>query len=340
MAERSFRATVPSNIAFIKYWGKRCARTQQPANSSLSMTLSGWQSRCQARRYSEISGDHRFFFGGQEFRGQEPFSQKVFQQLQRITEETGFHGSLELKSENTFPTGCGVASSASGLGALTLAAVAACLDLDSFEALQEAGWSRERLAGLARLGSGSACRSFWGGFVLWEAEDRQDGRNVRPLYPVDWWPLTDTLIIFSEAEKAISSSEAHKAAWSSPLFAPRIAGIPEKMAMLRQALQDRNIAQLGPLLEQEALEMHSVMMTARPPACYLSQEATEFLAAFRRYRQKSGIPLWFTIDAGPNIHLIGEASAHQQLDIYLREEYPHLKSMRDSLGSGPDLSSD
>ena len=339
-----FKAVVPTNIALVKYWGKKDAREQIPANSSLSMTLSDWHTICEVEKREASAREHRFQFisksGEREVSPNEGFGRKIFPHLERILRETGFSGRLSVRSANSFPTGCGVASSASGLGSLTLAALAATLDTDSLSALRAAGWEPARVASLARMGSGSACRSFFGGFVSWSVDEGGETQQLRQLFSDDWWRLSDTLIIFSEDEKKTSSSEAHKAAWSSPLFALRLAGIPDKCEAVQESIRERNILKLGPLLEQEAMEMHSIMLTSQPPECYLNKEALDFLSDFRRFRRKSGVRLWFTIDAGTNIHILGESGEpHSMLDQFIQKDYPQLRTMRDTVGPGPELSS-
>jgi diphosphomevalonate decarboxylase len=318
-----YRATVASNIAFLKYWGKRDARLQWPANDSFSMTLSRLCSTTEARPIQ--ASDHRFVFAGQAFSRAEKRFAKTFQQLDDLTQ--------------TFvPMGAGIASSASGLAALTLASLAAWLKAPDWQSLAAKGFSLSRIANLARQGSGSAGRSLFGGYVAWRAGDHPEQQTIEPLFPAEHWDLHDTIVLFSKGEKSLSSTEAHAHAWSSPLFRTRLAGLPERLAAMENAMTHCNFEQLGPLLEMEALEMHAVTMTATPSHCYLTSDAWNFQASIREARRRGEVHAYFTIDAGPNIHLIHEASEHEQLKRWLEERFNPQELLHDRVGQGPQLS--
>ena len=334
MADKTYYVEAPANIALLKYWGKRNVSKQWPANNSLSMTLSGWKTCCEI---SLIDGgnEHQFYFDDKILKPSEPFAKKAYAQMSLVLSRLNVDKKFKIKSKNTFPTGCGVASSASSMAALTIGILLAALELDHMEDLSQAGWNSEKISDLARLGSGSACRSLLGGFVLWEAGDHEDKQKIRQLFDETWWPLEDTLVIFSDRPKAVSSSQAHKDAWSSPFFAPRLAGCPERQSLMVKGIAQKDFSLLGPLLESEALEMHAVMMTASPATCYLSKESMNFLAAFRRFRQESGAQLWFTIHAGPNIHILGEPKDQENLIPFLESLDSDIRWMKDCVGSGP-----
>lgn len=330
-----YQARVASNIAFIKYWGKRDVALQWPANDSLSMTLDALATETRAQRID--APDHRFIFQGQAMAREAKQFQKAFQHLDRLQGVLGATGTLEIASHNHFPLGAGMASSASGLAALTLAALAAWLESPDLASLEARGYPRSELAQLARLGSGSAGRSLFGGYVLWEAGERAEEQRIVPLQPASQWALRDSVIVFEAGEKGLSSSAAHLQAWSSPLFAPRLAGIKERLKAVEQALAQRDMALLGPLLEAEALEMHAVIMTAQAPHAYLNKPSLDFLAALRLARQAGEIEAYFTIDAGPNIHIIHEEHAHEALLRWLKKNWPEQLLLHDRVGRGPHL---
>lgn len=330
-----YRVGAPSNIAFLKYWGKKDPLLQWPANDSLSMSLNQLASRTSA--FVHDADDHSFQFQGEALPRSHASFSKVYKHLDSLATHYGFSEKLSISSGNSFPTGAGIASSASGLAALTLAAMACWTHSGSFAELEAKGYSREHLAHLARLGSGSAGRSLFGGYVQWQAGSHADKQRILPLYPADHWPLHDTVLLFSHSEKSKSSTAAHADAWTSLLFRPRIAGAPERMQAMLKALHARQISELGPLLETEALDMHAVMLTARPPQYYLTEESVACLAAFRRARQEGRFEAYFTIDAGPNIHVIHEASASSALNGWLAESFPTLQLLHDRVGEGPWL---
>ena len=246
-------------------------------------------------------------------------------------------GSLEIQSENNFPTGAGIASSASGLAALTLAAIAAWQDSADWKVLAARGLTMDRIANMARMGSGSAGRSIFGGYVLWHAGSSPEDQNIEPFRSAKHWALCDTVVLFSKAEKALGSTEAHAHAWSSPLFAPRIAGVPERLTTMQKAIDQKNWSQLGPLLETEALEMHAVIMTAQPAHNYLNQAALAFLVDLRNARIRGELQAYFTIDAGPNIHVIYEEAEQARVRHWLEARFSQEHLLHDKVGNGPIL---
>lgn len=336
MKNKTYYIEAPTNIALLKYWGKQCEAKQWPANNSLSMTLSEWKTKC---RISVLKGEggHEFYFNDRLLQASDGFAKKAYSHIDLLTKKLSLTKRFKVCSENTFPTGCGVASSASSMAALTLGILLAGLDLDHLDDLVDAGWDLNKIADLARLGSGSACRSLLGGFVLWEAGNKAENQCVSQLYDETWWPLEDTLIVFSDKPKSVSSSQAHKNAWSSPFFAPRVAGCPERQLLMSEGIRKKDFSLLGPALESEALEMHAVMMTANPATNYLSKDSMEFLASFRRFRQEKDAQLWFTIDAGPNIHILGEPKEQEKLASYLKTIDSDIKWLKDSVGAGPKV---
>jgi diphosphomevalonate decarboxylase len=331
----AYIATVPSNIAFIKYWGKRPNSKQWPANDSLSMTLNQLATKTIARRSD--AEDHSLRLGDRFYTRTDKNLGKTFIHLDRLALRFGFTRKLQIASVNSFPMGAGIASSASGLAALTLASLMAWTDSRNWDDLEKNGFDRTLLADLARLGSGSACRSLFGGFVQWEAGPDEDSQSYSSLYSDEHWALRDTVVLFSTQQKSVGSTEAHELAWSSPLFIPRLSGLPERMNLVKQALADRDIQTLGLWLEVEALEMHAVIMTASQPVHYLNQEALRFIADLREARQQGEIHAYFTIDAGPNIHVIHEAGEHDRLKLWLQRRLAADRLLHDSVGGGPRL---
>ena len=332
----TFVAQVPSNIAFLKYWGKSDETLQWPANDSLSMTLSKARTITKALN-SARDKDRVFVHGNYQDPHGGPFA-KSYRHLEQLRKLTGYKSFLDLFTENTFPSACGIASSASGMGALTLAALAAWTGASSLEELAQAGFDRSRLAHLSRLGSGSAGRSFWGGFVVWEKGLTPDRQHLYPLTTTKPLVLADLIAIVSREPKGVSSSEGHRRAWSSPLFAPRLAIHPQRMKEMRQALQTGDLEKAGELMETEALEMHAVMMTAQNPANYLTTASTQLITWIRQERVRGNLPAWFTIDAGPNIHILCAAqdrdSVHHAL--LTRYESPSpVDFLVDETGQGP-----
>jgi diphosphomevalonate decarboxylase len=327
-------ATVPSNIAFVKYWGKRDEARQWPANDSLSMTLRDARTITAAARHG--ADEDVLLLPGDTDDSAPHASDKARRHLDALRRELGFHGALAVMSHNTFPTGAGIASSASGFGALTLAAIAAWTGADDLATLAARGFGAERLAHLARLGSGSAARSFFAPFALWRAGEAPEAQSVTALTPPRL-AVADVIVLVASGPKPVSSSTAHRAAWTSSLFAVRLAGVRERLARVHAGLVAGDLDAIGPDLEAEALEMHAVMMTATPPAQYLTDATRAVCAWVREERLRGAFAAYFTIDAGPNVHLICRADAADLVAARVAAAFPDLACLVDGQGTGPEL---
>jgi diphosphomevalonate decarboxylase len=328
-----YKAKASSNIAFLKYWGKEKNLDQIPLNNSISMTLSSCFTETECSISEKI--EHEIILNNKKLSKESKNYPKIINFLNKLQSILNEPKKLTLKTSNNFPTGSGIASSASGFAALTIAAIACWKNCKNFKELSKKNFSKKKLADLARLGSGSACRSFYGGFALWEKPNK-----VSSLFSKNHWNLWNTIIIFSipNQEKLIFSSDGHKVAESSPFFKIRLSGLPEKESLFIKALKSKNIKLLGPLLEQEALELHSVMTTSSPSIKYITEEVESFLCWIRKIRLMHNLQIYFTLDAGPNIHLIGKKKDQQRLWALLKTDYPTINYIIDSIGTGPTLS--
>jgi diphosphomevalonate decarboxylase len=187
----------------------------------------------------------------------------------------------------------GIASSASAFAALTVAAAAAAgLDLDVAS-----------LSRLARRGSGSACRSIFGGFVEWAPGEGDEDSLAAPLAPGTHWPLVDLIAIVSRRRKAVGSTEGHALAATSAAQAARVADAPRRLGECRQALLERDFARLAAIVEHDSNWMHAVMMTSRPALLYWMPETVRLMSAIVAWRG-AGLEICYTIDAGPNVHCL------------------------------------
>lgn len=287
----------PSNIAFIKYWGTRDRERTLPYNPSISMTLSRCVSRCTVEHRPDgvghevllrDGGDDRFLPAG------EAFASGVKRHLDRLRHWAGAEGSFAVATENSFPTGAGMASSASGFAALTLATLGA---LGRRLGIEE-------VSALARLsGSGSAARSVLGGYVEWPSERSvREGAAVE-LAPAGHWELCDVVAVVDSSPKEVSSRQGHRRAPSSPYWERRLERLPARLEEVRRAIAERDLERLGKVMEDEAVDMHLVAMSSRPPILYWTAGTFAVLELARRLRQR-GVGAWATIDAGPNVHLI------------------------------------
>ncbi|MBP9814215.1 diphosphomevalonate decarboxylase [Candidatus Woesebacteria bacterium] len=286
-------AIAPANIAFIKYWGKADSALRLPLNDSISMNLSGAYTTTTVEFSSAFSADSVELLEG-EFSHKE--IARVVAGLDRIRQISGIRERARVVTENSFPKGAGSAASASGFAALTAAGFAAT----------EMVLSEKDLTVVARLGSGSACRSIPDGFVLWQKGNTPDDSFAYSLHPKSHWDLCDALIIVDSRMKKISTSDGMETVSTSPLLAGRLAAIPERIIRCKLALKDKNFTQLGEVMEEDCLDMHAVMQSQNPPCMYWNETTVAIMDAIKIWRSE-GLPVYFTIDAGPNVHVIYEA---------------------------------
>ena len=329
-----FMAKAPSNIALIKYWGKSDPIDQIPTNSSLSLTLTHSYTETIASVCSEA--EDQVVISGKTLEKKSTSYKRIQKHLDRIRKITNCEKKLFIESVNSFPTGCGIASSASGFAALTIASVACFKNCESFLELCQKGFDLHRLADIARLGSGSACRSFWPGLVHW----KHDPLSFQQTYAHEklQMELCDTIVIVDSKEKQTSSSSGHKLASTSPLFELRVSGIEEKLENLMYHLKNNDLKQAGLLIEAEALDMHATMMTSEPPIVYPSKETHSVLCWLRRMRKEYSLKAFFTLDAGANVHIISQKNDQRQLKLLLNKKFPGYKVIEDENDKcGPKL---
>ena len=218
------------------------------------------------------------------------------------------HERAEVISENNFPSGAGIASSASAFAALALAgSKAAGLQL-----------SEPELSRLARRGSGSASRSIPGGFVEWQAGTRDEDSFAFSIADPDYWNLVDCVAIVSASHKKTGSTEGHGIAWTSPLQAARVADAPRRLDICRRAILERDFNSFASIVELDSDMMHAVMMTSTPALHYWNPASLEVMDCVRQWRAE-GLPVCYTVDAGPNIHVICPAAEAQTVDKRLGE---------------------
>lgn len=323
-----YTVEAPANIAFIKYWGSRDLENALPVNPSISMTLSECVTLTtvafedgsdEADRIDIVRAD-----GSLEL-PPVPFRERAVRHLERMRRWARRGGSFRVATRNSFPTGSGIASSASGFAALTLAATRA-LDLEL---------TLPELVTLARMsGSGSAARSVLGGYVEWSGDGGSAG-EARTLAPASHWELRDVIVIVAAGEKPVPSLEGHRLAATSPHFATRQLLLPERLAATRRAVAERDLATLGPVLEEEAVELHLIAMSSRPPVFYWKPATLDVLERVRRLRAE-GVPAWATLDAGANVHVICAPNAEAEV-VRAVEVVPGVHDvLLDGVGNGPE----
>ena len=280
------------NIAFIKYWGNCQQDLGIPANGSISMNLGGLETRTTVSFDNKLAEDLVMINGK---KAEEKASLRVSGFMDLVREMIGYRIYARIESENNFPMGAGIASSASAFAALALAATkAGGLDLE------EAALSR-----LARKGSGSACRSIPNGYVEWVADGCDPDSKGISIAPPEHWDLRDFIAIVQRGHKPVGSNEGHKLAYTSPLQEARVKGAPERLDICRGAILEKDFHTLTSIVELDNHLMHSVMMTSNPPLIYWQAETIAIMQAVVSWREE-GISAFYTIDAGPNVHVICE----------------------------------
>jgi diphosphomevalonate decarboxylase len=225
-----------------------------------------------------------------------------------------------VESENNFPAGAGIASSASAFAALSLAASAA-----AGLALKE-----KQLSQLARTGSGSACRSIPAGFVEWQAGSDHQSSYAFSIAPPEHWDLVDLVVLISSRHKAIGSTQGHRLADSSPLQKTRVTDAERRLSICRKAILERDFPLFANIVEQDSSLMHAVMMTSNPALYYWEPGTLEIMQAVESWREQ-GHSVCFTIDAGPNVHVICPASEKGKL----KEKISSYKSVKSILECTP-----
>ena len=286
-------AQAQPNIALIKYWGKRDAALNLSATSSLSLTLRSLWTRTRVEFDPALSADTMHLNG---LAAPELLARGA-DCLDLLRECAAVPTFARIETQNNFPTGAGLASSASGFAALVLAASSALgLTLDPRD-----------LSQLARRCSGSAARSLFGGFVTLAAGLRDDGGDAiaEPLLDADAWPLRVVVAITSKAAKAVGSSEGmQRSRATSPFYAAWVDGADRDMAAARSAVLARDFAGLAAVSEFNDMKMHAVMLSSRPPLMYWNGVTVECMHAIRALRECDGLGVFFTVDAGPQVKAV------------------------------------
>lgn len=298
-------AQASPNIAFIKYWGNRDNILRLPVNGSISMNLDGLTTRTIVSFQPSLPFDE-LIINGHEVMGKG--LERVSYILDIIRGMSNIADRAEVITENNFPSGAGIASSASAFAALALAGSrAAGLNL-----------SEPELSRLARRGSGSASRSIPGGFVEWQmGEDDEDSYAFSIAEP-DYWKLVDCIAIVSASHKKTGSTEGHVLASTSPLQAARVADTPRRLDLCRKAILERDFNSFASIVELDSGMMHAVMMTSNPALHYWKPASLSVMNAVRQWRGE-GLPACYTVDAGPNVHVICPESEAHLVDKRLRE---------------------
>ncbi|MDT2596211.1 diphosphomevalonate decarboxylase [Enterococcus dongliensis] len=290
----SGKARAYTNIALIKYWGKEDQELIIPMNNSLSLTLDAFYTETQVIFSEEISED-RFYLDNQL--QDSKATVKVSRFLDLVRSKAHCNLSAVVQSQNFVPTAAGLASSASGLAALAGAASAA-LKLDL---------APEELSRLARRGSGSACRSIYGGFAEWQKGDSDKTSHAVKIPSAGFEnDLSMIFVVVNDSKKDISSRDGMQRTVETSAFYPGwLTSVPQDLAKAKKAIAEKDFVALGEVTEASALKMHGTTLAANPPFTYWSAESLQVMNLVRQIRN-NGLACYFTMDAGPNVKILVE----------------------------------
>lgn len=338
----SFQWSAPSNIALVKYWGKK--ENQIPANPSISFTLNNCKTitklEFEPKKTNSEDFSFELFLDGKSKEDFKPKMRKFFERIEvYLPFLKDFH--FTISTENTFPHSSGIASSASGMGAMAV-------NLMSIEKLFNPEMTEEyffkKASFLARLGSGSACRSVKGSIVVWgeteSIENSSDLFGVEFLETVhsNFQNYQDTILLVDKGEKVVSSTVGHELMHNHPFAQNRFAQAHENLAQMKQILMDGNLDKFVSLVESEALTLHAMMMTSMPYFILMKPNTLEIINKIWKFRQQSGLQLCFTLDAGANVHVLYPSNNKEAVLQFIKNELivycQNQQYICDEIGSG------
>lgn len=334
----------PSNIALVKYWGKH--GIQLPSNPSVSFTLSESYSETTLE-YAKKENDGHFDVTVllDEVRN-EKFEQKVLSFFDKIKDELPLvlDYSFILKTHNSFPHSSGIASSASGMSALSLC----LLSLDGLlNSVADKEQFLQKASYFSRIGSGSASRSVYGGLVVWgrHAEIINSSDEYATPYPFEVNPVfetfNDTILLIHEGEKNISSTVGHSLMNTHPFAQLRFDEARTNLSKLVSVFRSGDLEEFGQIVEQEAMMLHALMMCSTPPYILMKPNTLAVIEKIWDFRKQNSVPLFFTLDAGANVHVLYPESDSQLINGFIENELAgyceNKKYICDCVGNGPEL---
>lgn len=343
-APGSIRWTSPSNIALIKYWGKH--GRQLPQNPSVSFTLERAMTDTKLSWTPKTGADQgfslEFLFEGEP---QPAFKEKVEAFLISILDVFPFLKQLHLKieSRNSFPHSSGIASSASSMSALALCLCS--LEHELFDSLESDEAYHQKASYIARLGSGSACRSIYGGLGLWGKTSTVPGSSDE--FAVEYTDqieevfrtFYDSILIVSRSEKSVSSRAGHGLMDGNPFASERYQQARQRMEQLLGYMKKGDLAGFGRIVENEALTLHALMMASNPSYLLMEPNTLAIIKKMRAFREATGQHIYFSLDAGPNMHLLYPETARNDVIPFIMKELIPLcedeQWIDDRVGIGP-----
>lgn len=331
----------PSNIAIVKYWGKH--GMQLPNNPSLSFTLqNAYTDTSISYTWSSSGPEVHFRFEGTE---NKVFAEKIEKLLIQFLPAFPFLGQLKMhiESRNSFPHSSGIASSASSMSALVMCLIEIEQQLGAMLTDDE---RRQKASYFSRLASGSAARSVFPVAALWghtpfHSESHDEYAvvvdNIHPVFR----NYRDTILIISTGTKAVSSRAGHALMEGNPFAGVRYQQANKNIGELLHVLHGGDLETFVQITEAEALQLHALMMTSEPSFILMQPNTLEAIARIRNFRKDTGIPLSFTLDAGPNVHLLYPDEYHPVVNDFVQQQLKSLcqdgRLIEDRVGQGPQM---
>jgi len=335
----------PSNIALVKYWGKKKG-VQIPANPSISFTLDQCYSETSValvekeKKSKDI--ELRFYFDGKANMAFQLKMIKFFESIRKDFPLLNQYGLL-IHSTNSFPHSSGIASSASAMSALSMCLCDLQQQLDK-KKVSDAKFL-QRASHFARLGSGSAARSVYPLISQWGKTKTVKGssdehaipfeKNLHPVFKT----FQNTILIASSQEKKVSSRVGHSLMKTNPFAKTRYAQAEANLKEIIKALKKGDLEKFGAIVEEEAMTLHALMMCSTPSFILMAPSTLTMIEKIRKFREETKLPVYFTLDAGPNIHLLYPKSIAKRVQKFIYAELEkHCEAGRiiqDNVGKGP-----
>ena len=340
----SFQWSSPSNIALVKYWGKK--ENQIPANPSISFTLNNCKTITKLDFIKKETNDTFSFellFEGKPKEDFKPKIQKFFERIEKYCPYLKqYHFIIE--TENTFPHSSGIASSASGMAALSMNIMS--LEKALNPTLTD-DFFYQKASFLARLGSGSACRSIKGNLVVWgehkEIPTSSDlfGATFSSQLHENFHNYQDTILLVDKGEKQVSSTVGHDLMHNHPYAEKRFEQAHTNLSALKKVLENGNLNEFIKIVESEALTLHAMMMTSMPYFILMKPNTLEIINKIWKFRNETNIPICFTLDAGANVHVLYPENVSETVLQFIKDELvgycQNGNYICDAIGNGSQL---
>lgn len=333
----------PANIALIKYWGKK--GHQIPANPSLSFSLNEAYTitRVSAKLNKEAKGPTvSFRFEGEENKS---FALKIEEFLKELKAHLDYLPWVELNIEsgNNFPHSAGIASSASAMSALALSLI--CIEQKIKNVELPENEFRRKASFIARLGSGSACRSIYGGYAIWGKHDDFPGSSNNFAIPIEFKPgklfegIRDTILMVDPSPKKISSRTGQMMMKEHPFAETRYKQASTNLTQMKKSLLENDWELFSSITENEALTLHAMMMTSLPGYMLMHPNTINIVQLLEQIRKQNHMKICYTMDAGPNVHLLYPEEEFGRIEPVLDELKKYCFNgmmINDKIGTGPE----